>query len=55
MFLYVMKRNVGIEDSVGSFATQGLHSASTAVATVTNGEVWSQFFNIFSYSLFGPQ
>jgi len=41
-----MKRNVGTEDSVGSVTAQCLHSTSTAVTTVTNGGVWSRFFNI---------
>jgi len=50
-----MKSNVGPEDSVGSVTAQCRHSASTTEATVTNGGVWSRFFNIFSYSLFGPQ
>jgi hypothetical protein len=50
-----MKRNVGAEDSGVSVTAQCLQSASTTVATVTIGRVWSQFLNIFSYSLLGPQ
>jgi len=47
-----MKRNVGFVTSV---TAQCLLSDSTAAAIVTMGELWNRFFNIFSYSLFGPQ